>query len=54
MTVPMLADIGCPDETCPACHAALTVTDTGPAATWHCGSCGWTATLTAAEAGDSR
>jgi hypothetical protein len=50
-------DVGAPfwaAETCPACQAALTVTDTGPAASWECGSCGWTVTLPAAGSGENQ
>jgi hypothetical protein len=38
-------------ESCPACRASLTVTDTPDTATWECPACGWTVTLLALSGG---
>jgi hypothetical protein len=38
-------------ESCPACQASLTVTDTPSAATWECAACGWSITLPALTGG---
>jgi len=48
----MTAAIACASgESCRACQARLTVTDTADAATWECSACGWIVTLPAVAGG---